>query len=417
MYDNNYENNSFSSDINSNGNTADNSRRVQWYSVPPEYAEKINSNQNGPSKKSPKWIAGLIAGCMVLSFGCGLGGSYLGSYLQDSSSSPSSQLTNGSSTTATNTSSTSSSGSVADVVSKVADSVVALQTESVSYGSFMQQWVESGAGSGVILTEDGYIVTNNHVIDGASKIQVTLRNGETYEATLVGTDEESDIALLKIDANGLTPAVLGDSSTLQVGQKAIVIGNPLGSLGGTVTDGIVSALDRQIDLDGKTMNLLQTNAAVNPGNSGGGMFDENGQLIGLIVAKSTGTDVEGLGFAIPVNDVRDVVEQLMDYGYVKGRIDLEMTLVDITSTQEALMYRVDRLGTYVLKVPEGSNAEKAGFQVGDCITAVGSTAVSSSSDVTSALSQYQVGDSVDFTVVRDGQTLTLNLTLAEYNPS
>ena len=416
-----YDDSQFNANINQNFNQDsgnESARRVQWYSVPPEHAEKLGLNTNGP-KRSRKWVAGLVAGCMAVSFACGVGGAYLGNYLQDgSSSTPSSQLVNGSSTTgATNTSTGTSTGSVEDVVSQVADSVVEIRTESVSYGSFMQQWVESGAGSGVIVTADGYIVTNNHVIEGANTIQVTLRNGESYTATLVGTDEETDVALLKIDATGLTPAVLGDSSTLRVGQTAIVIGNPLGSLGGTVTTGTVSALDREIELEGQTMNLLQTDAAVNPGNSGGGMFDLNGQLIGLIVAKSSGSNVEGLGFAIPVNDVRDVVEQLMNYGYVKGRIDLEMTLVDITSTQEALMYRVDRLGAYVLKVPDGSNAQSAGFQVGDCITAVGSTAVSSSSEITSALADYQVGDSVAFTVVRDGQTMTLNLTLAEHVPS
>ncbi len=223
--------------------------------------------------------------------------------------------------------STENESSTQKVADSASNSVVEIVTEAVTKSQFMQDMVTEGAGSGVIVTTDGYIVTNNHVIEGASKITVTTKDGTSYEGTLVGTDSESDVALVKINATNLQPAVMGDSDALAVGQDAIAIGNPLGELGGTVTEGIISALDREITLDGETMNLLQTSAAINPGNSGGGLFNSDGELIGIVVAKSSGADVEGLGFAIPINDVKSVVESLQTDGYVKGRASLGVTLV------------------------------------------------------------------------------------------
>ena len=187
-----------------------------------------------------------------------------------------------------------SSGTIKSVVEQCADAVVEIQTESISSGgSLFQQYISSGAGSGVILTQDGYIVTNHHVIENATSILVRTRSGDEYNAQLIGSDQQSDLAVLKIDASGLTPAVLGDSTKLEVGDLAVVIGNPLGELGGTVTSGIISALDREVTIDGQVMTLMQTDAAVNPGNSGGGLFDANGDLVGIINAKSSGNNVEG----------------------------------------------------------------------------------------------------------------------------
>jgi serine protease Do len=184
--------------------------------------------------------------------------------------------------------------STSEVASLTSDSVVEITTETVTTDSWMQQYVTNGAGSGVIVTQDGYIVTNNHVIDGASKISVRLKNGTTYTASLIGSDSKTDVALLKIGATGLKPVVLGNSESLKVGDTAIAIGNPLGQLGGTVTEGIISALDRELVIKGKKMSLLQTDAAINPGNSGGGLFNNKGELIGIVVAKSSGSDVEAL---------------------------------------------------------------------------------------------------------------------------
>ena len=307
--------------------------------------------------------------------------------------------------------------SASEVASLTANSVVEITTETVTTDSWMQQYVTNGAGSGVIVSADGYIVTNNHVIDGANKITVRLKNGTTYTATLVGTDSKTDVALLRIKATGLSPAILGDSDGLKVGDTAIAIGNPLGQLGGTVTEGIISALDRELVIDGKSMTLLQTDAAINPGNSGGGLFNDKGELVGIVVAKSSGSDVEGLGFAIPVNIAKEIANQLMQNGYVKGRIDTGMTVIDLTSTEKALLYGVRQLGIYVKSVDTGSNAASAGFRAGDLILSVGDTKITSYTALTKAFDQYSVGDTVKITVARNGSTGSLSLKLAEYKPN
>ncbi len=319
-------------------------------------------------------------------------------------------------TTADTTGSSSGELTVSQIAAQTANSVVEITTEATSYDMYMRQSVTEGAGSGVILTTDGYIVTNNHVIDGASKITVTLKDGTSYPATLVGTDSQGDIAVVKIDATGLQPAVIGDSSELQVGDLAVAIGNPLGQLGGTVTDGIISALDREIDLDGKTMTLLQTNAAINPGNSGGGLFNDKGELIGIVVAKSSGSGIEGLGFAIPINTAKDLIDQIMQYGYVKGRIDLGMTTVDVSNAQIAMMYRLSSMGVYIDEVTEGSNAEAAGFRSGDLILSFNGEDISTGEDLEKAIQDCKVGDTVEIIISRNGQKYSGKLTLEESKP-
>lgn len=319
-------------------------------------------------------------------------------------------------TTADTTGTGSGTLTVSQIAAQTANSVVEITTEATSYDMYMRQSVTEGAGSGVILTTDGYIVTNNHVIKGASKITVTLKDGTSYPATLVGTDSQGDIAVIKIDATGLQPAVIGDSSELQVGDMAVAVGNPLGQLGGTVTDGIISALDREIDLDGKTMTLLQTNAAINPGNSGGGLFNDKGELIGIVVAKSSGSGIEGLGFAIPINTAKDLIDQIMQYGYVKGRIDLGMTTVDVSNAQIAMMYRLSSTGVYIDEVTEGSNAEAAGFRSGDLILSFNGEEISTGEDLEKAIQNCSVGDTVEIIIVRNGQKYSGNLTLEESKP-
>ncbi len=317
-----------------------------------------------------------------------------------------------------NTESVVPAGSTTSIVQKTADSVVEIATESVVTGTFAQQYVQQGAGSGVIISEDGYIITNHHVIDGANNVTVTLRDGTTsYTAALIGSDKENDIALLKVDATGLKPATFGDSSTLAVGDYVVAIGNPLGELGGTVTDGIISALAREVTIEGQNMTLLQTNAQISPGNSGGGLFNANGELVGIVNAKDSATEVEGIAFAIPVNNVLDIINDLKAYGYVTGKIDLGMQLTDINSNATAFYYGVNQTGCYVLSVTRGSNAETAGFHTGDIITKVDKTEVSSTDEVEKALEKFEVGDVVDFEVYRSGKTIKLKLTLAEYVPS
>jgi len=350
-----------------------------------------------------------------------IGGVAVSDYVERSDSATPANLSLSTKVDLSSTMGTTSTGSgtaltIAEVAGLTANTVVEITTETVTTDSQMQQYVTNGAGSGVIVSDDGYIVTNNHVIDRANKITVRLKNGTTYTATLIGKDSKTDVALLKIMVTGLTPAILGNSDNLKVGDTAIAIGNPLGQLGGTVTEGIISALDRELVIDGKTMTLMQTDAAINPGNSGGGLFNDNGELIGIVVAKSSGSDVEGLGFAIPINDSKTVANELMRNGYVKGRIDTGMTFIDLTTTQKALLYGVKQLGVYVMSIESGSKAASSGFKVGDMITSVGSTKITNATILTQALEKYKVGDTVKVTVYRSGFSGKLSLMLTEYKP-
>ena len=303
------------------------------------------------------------------------------------------------------------------IADEVADTVVEITTEIMSTNSFYGQYVSQGAGSGVIISTDGYIVTNNHVIDGASSITVTLRDQTTYEAQLIGKDSVVDVALLKIEATGLKAATFGDSDNLKVGDKAVAIGNPLGQLGGTVTDGIISALDRDVVIDGETMNLLQTDTAINPGNSGGGLFDGQGALVGVVVAKSSGEEIEGLGFAIPINDVIDIVDDLKEFGYVRGRVSMGVELIDLTNTMYSMYYYGnDEAGCYVYSVVPESAAYKVGIQKGDRIVSIDSKAVTTTADVEAALDGKKVGDVVKVELERGSKTATIEIKLDEYIP-
>ena len=299
------------------------------------------------------------------------------------------------------------------VAARTQNSVVEIRTESVTNSLFLRQFVTEGAGSGVIISEDGYIVTNNHVIQDARSITVALHDGTTYQAQLVATDSKMDIGVIKIDASGLTPAILGDSDSLSVGEPVVAVGNPLGQLGGTVTNGIVSALDREIILNNERRNLLQTNAAINPGNSGGGLFNANGELVGIVVAKSSGEDVEGLGFAIPVNDAKPIIEDLISQGYVGGRVSLGITALDLTTAQLAAQYGYKTPGVYVQSVVEYSSAANGGLQPGDCFVSINDTAIEAISDVTTILNNSSVGDQLEITVKRDGRIVELTVTLQE----
>lgn len=303
--------------------------------------------------------------------------------------------------------------STVDVVENVKDSIVEITTSKTETTVFLQQYVTSGAGSGVVFSDAGLIVTNHHVIDGADEIKVRLTNGDEYDAELIASDAQSDLAVLRIDAENLTPVVLGDSDTLNVGESVIAIGNPLGSLGGTVTEGILSAKDREITIDGQSMTLLQTSAAINPGNSGGGLFNSKGELIGVVNAKSSGSDIEGLGFAIPINIAKSVVNDLVENGKVSGRITLGITYYEISSITQAMEHGVNVLGLLVSEVTPNSNAAAAGIQVNDVIVEADGEQVTTSDDLRSALSSHKIGDTMTFTVVRDKEYVELSCTLAE----
>ena len=297
---------------------------------------------------------------------------------------------------------------IPEIAAIAADSVVEIYTETVSNSRRMGQFVTEGAGSGVVISSDGYIVTNNHVVEGAQKITVRLNNGEDYESTLIGRDSRTDLAVLRIDSSGLQAAAFGDSDKLTVGELAVAIGNPLGQLGGTVTEGIISALSRNIDIDGNMMTLLQTSAAVNPGNSGGGLFNGFGELIGIVNAKSSGSDIEGIGFAIPANLVRTVAESLVQYGYIPGRIDLGVTLIDILDARTAMMYRVQATGVYVSRADVDNPLIS-----GDRIVSIDGREIRSEADILELLEAHKVGDTLSITISRDGSAYTVDLILKQ----
>ncbi len=396
------------------------------YGAASAYSQPKTAKAAKPKKEKKSASKGFVAaalaiavlGSTALGFGGGIMAGKLGGSGSSESSSTQETTTAASGSNITNASSKTSALSTSDIVKKTANSVVEIVTEATVSGGFSQRYAAKGAGSGVIISDDGYIVTNYHVIDGANKITVTLRDGtSSYDAKLIGSDEDNDIALLKIDATGLTAAEIGNSSDLVVGDYVIAIGNPLGTLGGTVTDGIISALAREVTIENKNLTLIQTNAQISPGNSGGGLFNAEGKLIGIVNAKDSATEVEGIAFAIPINTVSSIIKDLKEYGYNRDKTDTGMEFVDINSYDSAFYYNVNQLGVYVLSVDKGSNAEAAGFRSGDLITAVNGTEVSSTADITKALKDKSVGDTVTFTVSRASKTQDISLELTEYVPS
>ena len=279
------------------------------------------------------------------------------------------------------------------------------------YGQQQQEQYDTAFGSGVIMSADGYILTCAHVVDGASEITVKMYDDTEYKATVVGSDANTDIAVVKINATGLHAATFGDSSALLVGEEAYAIGNPLSSeLAFTLTCGHISALQREIDIQGTVMELMQVDAAINPGNSGGPLIDSRGNVIGIVNAKIASTDIEGLGFAVPVNKVLSIARSLMDYGYVAGRPMLGITIQSATA-QQARLYGLQE-GIYVTEVSPGSCAETGGVKVGDRITHFNGVAVKTSAELNYQKEKYKVGDKVTITVLREDKTLVLNITLA-----
>ena len=368
-------------------------------------------------KKKNKVLLRVLAGVGVvaLGFGGGFGGAIAASRAGLTGNQVVVQeIQRDTSTDATSTGSTDGSAMTMQQIASVASpSVVAITTEQMSSSQtwFGGYYVQSGAGSGIIISQDGYILTCAHVVSGATSVKVQLNGSdETYDATIVGADSTSDIAVLKIDATGLTPAVIGDSDKLAVGETTVAVGNPLGTLSNTVTQGIVSALNRQVTVEDNDMTLIQTDTSISPGNSGGGLFNANGELIGVVNAKSSYSEAEGIGFAIPINTAMDIAQQLIENGAV-ARPVLGVSILDINDASAAQQYGVSALGVYVVDVTKGGGAEAAGVQRGDRIIAVDDTAVSSTSTVKSYLADKEVGDTVSLQVERDGKVLTLNVTL------
>lgn len=286
-----------------------------------------------------------------------------------------------------------------------------------------QEYTETAAGSGIIISEDGYILTNNHVISGADKITVYVNSGEddaeeqTYEATLVGSSENNDIAVLKIDAKGLNAAAFGDSDQLEVGELAVAIGNPMGKVHGSVTAGIISAVEQELTIDDVTINAIQTDAAINPGNSGGALFDSYGNVIGVVYAKSSSVSIEGIGYAIPVNNIKELVEQMInDPDSVKdqtkgSQIMLGITIQNITEDMSK-QYSMP-VGVYITEVSTMSAAERAGLQKGDIIVGFAGEDVKTADELNALKAKQTPGDTVAVKIDRNGKEMTLDLVIPQ----
>lgn len=290
--------------------------------------------------------------------------------------------------------------SVAQINKAVGPSVVGIVNKA-NIG-FLNQTIDLGSGSGVIISGDGYIITNNHVIENASELKVILNTHEEYSAKIVGSDERTDLAVIKIDAQGLTPAKLGDSAKLEVGELAVAIGNPLGQeLAGSVTVGVVSATNRTISVGGRTLNLIQTDAAINPGNSGGALVNCFGEVIGINTIKMSSTNIEGIGFAIPMSEAKPIIDDLMSNGKVTGRPSI------------GLMGQNAPYGVIVGKVISGSAAEKAGIRKDDLIVKVDDQAVTSVEEINNIRDKFKPGDTLKITIYRDGELQTVDVVLDE----
>lgn len=308
------------------------------------------------------------------------------------------------------------------VANKVRPSIVGIKVEYVVNSLFNTSQTATASGSGIIISEDGYILTNNHIVNSsssssfyelgkASKVTITLYNDETeYEAKIVGTDEQTDLAVLKIEKTGLTAAELGDSDSIQVGEFSMAVGNPLG-LNNSVTAGIISAVDRKVtDSDGKTFTLIQTDAAINSGNSGGALVNSKGQVIGVNTLKLQGTGVEGMGFAIPINATKDITAQLIQYSKVK-RPYIGITGIDLD--QKTAEYNKLVVGIYIKEVEDFSAAQKGGLKVGDVIIEADGTKVTTMDELNKIKNSHKIGDELKLKVNRNGQEKEIVITLAE----
>ncbi len=429
---------------------------VNYYSDP---------NGGAPNKKPKKKHTGLKVAAFVLAMVLVSGGSigvYEGIRSSNADNSSSIVASNDSSAAESSTgdsssskksdssqswiqlASTNGSMSVADIVKKVTPSVVGVQSTFSSsngsnnnpmngYGGFFGYGSQgnngsqgmTGVGTGIIMSKDGYIVTNAHVIyddeygyGEASSVQIQMSDEETtYDARIVAYDKEADIAVLKIDADNLTPAEFGDSSSCEVGEMVVAIGNPLGlQFQNTVTCGIISALDRKVTINDNTMTLIQTDTAINNGNSGGPLINSSGQVIGINSAKMSSTysgeaTVEGIGFAIPMSEAKSIVDDLINYGYVTGRPQLGISCQDVTEAVSQA-YNIP-VGAYIFSVTAGGAADQAGLQPGDVITGIQDQTISTTEELNAVKNQYKAGDTITLTYVRAGETKKVDVTLAE----
>lgn len=358
-------------------------------------------------------VVALILSCAVISAACGFGGAILA---QNSSRTGKTTVQQSNRTAATvNVKKVDGQTlmSPAEVYASTVNSVVSINCSAVSTNIFGQQTESASSGSGFIYTADGYIVTNQHVVANASSINVTLYNGDTYPATLVGSDSDYDVAVLKIDAKDLPAVTLGSSTDVNVGDTVMAIGNPLGELTFSMSQGIVSCVNRAINVEGTPFNMIQVDASINPGNSGGPLMNLYGEVVGIVSAKYSSyanTTVEGLGFAIPINDVQSIIKDIIENGSVGNKAYMAITAGTMTQ-QMAAQYKINATeGVFVYSVEDGGAGDKAGLKLGDVITKLNDTQITSMEDLSAAKKGFKAGDTVTLTVLRDGKEITTQLT-------
>ena len=379
-------------------------------------ADPVVTNTPAQPKKHHRGIGrvvALILSCAVISAACGFGGAILA----QNGSRTGKTTVQQSNRTATTVNVKKVDGqtlmSPAEVYASTVNSVVSINCSAVSTNIFGQQTESASSGSGFIYTADGYIVTNQHVIANASSINVTLYNGDTYPATLVGSDSDYDVAVLKIDAKDLPAVTLGNSTDVNVGDTVMAIGNPLGELTFSMSSGIVSCVNRAINVEGTPFNMIQVDASINPGNSGGPLMNLYGEVVGIVSAKYSSyadTTVEGLGFAIPINDVQSIISDIMENGSVTDKAYMAITAGTMTQ-QMAAQYKINATeGVFVYSVEDGGAGDKAGLKLGDVITKLNDTQITSMEDLSAAKKGFKAGDTVTLTVLRDGQEITTQLT-------
>lgn len=374
------------------------------------------------AEKKPFWKkpGAMIAGVLVAAMLAGFGGSAIGNAVFGGSGGGTTVYQGKRPSTVINTASidTSKQMTAAEVYAENVNSTVGITTQvTTNFWGYTTQ--SAASGSGFIYSADGYIITNYHVIESASSIKVTLYDGKSYDAQLVGYDESNDVAVLKIDAKDLTPVTIGDSDNLNVGDSVIAIGNPLGELTFSLTSGAVSALDREVTMSNNvTMELIQTDCAINSGNSGGALFNLYGEVIGITNAKysgssGSGASIDNIGFAIPINSVRSIVDSIIEKGYV-AKPYIGVMVSDVSD--EAISYGTPA-GAAVVSVTEGGPAEKAGLQANDIITAADGKEISGKSGLSSIIADCAAGDKLTLSVYRQGQTLTVTVTVGEQTTS
>ena len=379
-------------------------------------ADPVVTNTPAQPKKHHRGagrVVALLLICAVISAACGFGGAILA----QNGSSTGKTTVQQSNRTATTVNVKKVDGqtlmSPAEVYASTVNSVVSINCSAVSTNIFGQQTESASSGSGFIYTADGYIVTNQHVIANASSINVTLYNGDTYPATLVGSDSDYDVAVLKIDAKDLPAVTLGNSTDVNVGDTVMAIGNPLGELTFSMSSGIVSCVNRAINVEGTPFNMIQVDASINPGNSGGPLMNLYGEVVGIVSAKYSSyadTSVEGLGFAIPINDVQSIISDIMENGSVTDKAYMAITAGTMTQ-QMAAQYKINATeGVFVYSVEDGGAGDKAGLKLGDVITKLNDTQITSMEDLSAAKKGFKAGDTVTLTVLRDGQEITTQLT-------